>query len=510
MLSRSIALVLMVTGFLFAATACIRPASRGGEPWALGNSQSGPQQVEEDEPTQTPFSPIPDVQALIFDTPTPNPPLELPELRVDPETYVVQPGDTLMRIARLFSVSIEQIVNFNDLVNPDFLEVGQVLEIPAPVPLDPGPGFKIIPNSELIDSPAAANFDTSAVVKGLGGYLDGYVEEVNGTEISGAEIVEMVSHNYSVNPRLLLALLEHQSQWLTSANPGTRDYPLGLTDANRKGLYRQLTWAADNLNQGYYLWRVNALPAFVLADGSLVPANPTINEGTAGIQYFFSRLYGLQEWRSAVKQQGLFATYMRLFGFPFQYGIDPLLPEALEQPEFRLPFEDGVVWSFTGGPHGGWADGSAWAALDFAPPGNALGCILSDAWVVAVADGIITHTGDGQVILDLDGDGNHHTGWTVFYMHIESRDRIAPGAVVKAGERIGHPSCEGGFSTGTHLHIARKYNGEWIPADQGNVPFIMDGWVSTGSGYVYDGWLVKGNRSIIAENGRSEENEIAR
>ena len=55
----------------------------------------------------------------------------------------------------------------------------------------------------------------------------------------------------------------------------------------------------------------------------------------------------------------------------------------------QLPFEKGTTWSFTGGPHGGWDSGSAWAALDFAPPGEPAGCVSSDAWVVAVADGLI-------------------------------------------------------------------------------------------------------------------------
>jgi hypothetical protein len=35
---------------------------------------------------------------------------------------------------------------------------------------------------------------------------------------------------------------------------------------------------------------------------------------------------------------------------------------------------------------------------------------------------------------------------------------------VKTGDRIGHPSCEGGAANATHVHIARRYNGEWIPA----------------------------------------------
>ena len=32
----------------------------------------------------------------------------------------------------------------------------------------------------------------------------------------------------------------------------------------------------------------------------------------------------------------------------------------------QLPLQNGTTWSFTGGPHGGWDAGSAWAALDCA------------------------------------------------------------------------------------------------------------------------------------------------
>ena len=175
----------------------------------------------------------------------------------------------------------------------------------------------------------------------------------------------------------------------------------------------------------------------------------------------------------------------------------------------QLPFEPGADWSFTGGPHGGWGSGSAWAALDFAPPGDALGCVLSQAWVVAVTDGLITNANQGAVIQDLDGDGHDQTGWSVLYMHIDTNDRVKEGTFVKQGDRIGHPSCEGGFSTGTHVHLARRYNGEWIAADQ-SIPFILDGWVSTGNGIEYDGWLNKDGQTIEAWNGRQAENQIHR
>ncbi len=40
------------------------------------------------------------------------------------------------------------------------------------------------------------------------------------------------------------------------------------------------------------------------------------------------------------------------------YSFEPVIPENLEQPILQLPFESGVDWAFTGGPHGGWGDGA--------------------------------------------------------------------------------------------------------------------------------------------------------
>jgi murein DD-endopeptidase MepM/ murein hydrolase activator NlpD len=252
---------------------------------------------------------------------------------------------------------------------------------------------------------------------------------------------------------------------------------------------------------------VNGVSVWELADGEVVPVASTINAGTAGVQHLFSLLAGRQGWEQAVTGQGLYATFLASFGSPFAYAVESLIPPDLVQPEMQLPFKNGPAWYFTGGPHGGWAGGSAWAALDFAPPGQALGCVQSEAWVTAVADGLVVRTGDGAVVQDLDGDGLEQTGWTVLYMHIESRERVAEGTYLKAGERVGHPSCEGGVSTGTHLHLARRYNGEWIPADQ-DLPFVLGGWVSTGLGYEYDGTLKRGGKTVEAMEGRHAENAI--
>ena len=45
--------------------------------------------------------------------------------------YVVQPGDTLYRIAQRLEVSLQRIIEANPGIDPNYLRVGQVICIPA-------------------------------------------------------------------------------------------------------------------------------------------------------------------------------------------------------------------------------------------------------------------------------------------------------------------------------------------------------------------------------------------
>lgn len=425
------------------------------------------------------------------------------------QEYVVQPGDMLSAIAERYSVSMEAIAAANNLTDPNVLEVGQRLIIPAVLPQPTGPADKIIPDSELVYGPLAAWFDIDAFVQAKGGYLASYSQDVYGEQLSGAQIVARIAQSYSVNPRLLLALVEYRAGWVTNPNPPEKYNPFGYIDDWYAGLYRQLAWAAVHLNSGFYRWHAATVTDWLLADGSVVPIAPTINAGTAGVQNFFAHLDGYEAWLRDVSPGGFYDTYFLLFGYPFDYAIEPLVPSVLLQPPMHLPFAVGEVWSFTGGPHAAWDAGTPWGALDFAPPGDAYGCVQVDSWVTAVADGVVTRVGDGVVALDLDLDGNEGSGWVVVYMHIETRDRVPVGAFVRAGDPIGHPSCEGGLSTGTHVHITRKFNGIWLPAE-GQPAFIMDGWLPASGGEEYVGVLTRGAEVVESFEGKSPLNQIGR
>jgi LasA protease len=454
------------------------------------------------EPSATPTS--------MFASPTLDPTRASAHPTLGPGTYVVQPGDTIASIADKFGVTEEAIIELNGLTDPNSLRVGQTLLIPVPESETPGPNFKIIPDSELVFGPAANGFSTAEYLKGKNSYLLDYREVVERKERTGPEIVDYVALHYSVSPRILLAALEYSAGWISNPRPADWQisYPF-ISEAGRENLYRQLAWAADQMNQGYYDWKAALYDYWTLADGSMVRAGPGINAGTAGVQFLMARMYGRADWVKAVGEGGVFSTFQAMFGYPFLWSLEPVVPAGLVQPMLMLPFEKGVVWYFTGGPHGGWASGSAWAAIDFAPSGIDLGCNQSEDWVVASIAGLVVRSDEGAVVLDLDFDGNEHTGWTILYMHIETRDRVPLGKKVILADRLGHPSCEGGFSNGTHVHIARRFNGEWIAAD-GPIPLVLSGWKASGTDREYDGYLTKGDESIEACDCGGEENDLWR
>jgi LasA protease len=377
------------------------------------------------------------------------------------------------------------------------------------IPKD-GSAFSILPDSELVFGPSTVGFDVFSFIQSQKGYLKNYQEEVNGEQLDGATILTRLSREYSVNPRLLLALLEYFNHWLTQPTPGTNaDFPLGLKDGARAGLYRQLSWAANTLNRGYYTRKVNALNQITLADGQVVNLAPSLNPGSAAVQYYFAQIYGFHEWELAISPLGLYSIFTVLFGDPAALSIDPVVPVGIKQPQMNLPFKEGEIWNFSSGPHSAWGDGAAWAALDFIPPGGFYGCYQSQSWVVAAADGLIIRSENGMVVQDLNKDGYEQTGWTLLYQHIATQDRVPFGTMLEAGDRIGHPSCEGGPSNGTHLHFARRYNGEWIPADQ-DIPFNLDGWISQGNGKEYDGQLIRSGVIVEAYGYITQENQISR
>jgi LasA protease len=424
--------------------------------------------------------------------------------------YLAQSGDTLPALASHFNTSVQEILVSNPNIPADVttLPPGLPMRIPAYfLPLT-GSAFQIIPDSEVINGPSAVIFDAEDEIRRRSGFLVNMTGYIDRRQRSAWEVIELVSMDYSIHPRLFLTLLEFQSQALT--NPISEEdklrYPLGYKDALYQGLYRQLQWAAELLCDGYYGWRTGDLKEIHLIDGHLVRPNPWQNSGTVALQNFFAALYDLDEFEVVIGPDGFAQTYTSLWGDSGQFEVAQI-PANLQQPEMLLPFLPGRIWDYSAGPHYSWGTCLPYGAVDFAPPAVESGCAESGEWIAAPTEGVVTRSENAKVILDLDGDGDERTGWVLFFFHVAEEDRVAEGTKLKIGDLIGHPSCEGGRATGTHVHVARRYNGEWIPAG-GVLPFVLDGWVVEYGDEPYLGTMQKGSKVVEACTCTTNANRI--
>jgi LasA protease len=440
-------------------------------------------------------------------TPFPTRPSYAPGELVD---YTAQPGDNLPALAVRFNTSVAEIMEANPIIPAGATTMPPGMPMRIPIYFAPfwGTPFAILPDSFFVNGPAQVDFNTSDFVTQHPGWLRDYTTYATGANRTGAQLVDLIATNYSISPRLLLALLEFHSGALSRPSLTSNEllYALGYPSPRQAGLYNQLAWTANTLNNGYYNWRQGKLTTLEFSNGRLERPDPWHNAATASLQYYFSLILSQEEYNHAVSPNGLYQVYVSLFGEPWA-ADQPHIPGSLVQPEFLLPFQKNRTWALTGGPHTAWGDGEPFAALDFAPPGVAGGCTPTTEWATAVADGVIARSETGIVVLDLDGDGDERTGWAVFYLHIATENRATTGTVVSAGDPIGHPSCEAGRSTGTHIHIARKYNGEWIPSE-GTLAFNLEGWVAQNGSRPYLGTLTRHSQTVYANENAATSSHI--
>jgi hypothetical protein len=173
--------------------------------------------------------------------------------------------------------------------------------------------------------------------------------------------------------------------------------------------------------------------------------------------------------------------------------------------ELRLPWSAGETWYLTSGPHS-----TKRSALDFAP--SALdprtGKRFADPcsrkrgdayWVRAAADGYFTAVlKNGCPCVQIQ----HDDGTTTNYFHLRrssvKRLGYKVGDPVRAGQALGHPSCEVGPrkcgathpASGVHVHFHRTNaaTGTRLPADRA----VLSGWTVKAVGRQRDGMMIKG------------------
>lgn len=354
----------------------------------------------------------------------------------------------------------------------------------------------LLADGQFVYGPNAADFD-----------LPAYLAQHSPALASLAQDLEDKATYYSLNPRLLLTILEMRSGAVRARGPLTRSQIDRIVDyCDVVGYDEQLFKLGDALIRAYYGRLYGPMPeaggaiALTLADGTSVSVPAETNAATLAVLTALAPLSFPAEWRallSADDPAGFLATYRRLF--PESDPLDdsnrviPLSPPPASL--LKLPYACQDTWWFTGGPHdsgGDCADGDPIYAIDFAP-GVPYCTVPPDRWITSPADGTVSTVRCSGCLIKI----NHQDGWGSYFYHV-ANPQVTAGQAVSQDQHLGNPSTMpscggdcggcGGSATGTHLHYGLMYNGALFPIEG----TTLQGWVVHGVGVCYQGYLEKG------------------
>ena len=418
--------------------------------------------------------------------------------------YTAMDGDTLQALAARFNTTEREIREANPILpeHVTTLPQGLPMQIPIYYRSSWGSSFKILADAQFVNGPADKGFTARSYTDRQPGWFKYFNVWADSRNLRGGELIDYISDVYSISPRLLLAVLQYLTNALTDPayrNDFNDKSVLRIPGERYKSLSGQLNQLAEFFNEHYYSYKAGDFTEYELQDGTLVRIDPWLNACSAALQAYFAEYFTPEEYYHAIGPDGFVKLYKEMFGdFPPVEEYPAHLPGSLEQIELRLPFKDGEAWTYTGGPHTAWGSMHPYAAIDFAPPTNQHGCFVSYAEVIAPHSGTIVRTGTGMAMLDMDEDQDERTGWVMLFLHLKTESILPVGTHVEMGDVMGHPSCDGGTSSGTHVHLARKYNGEWMPAGSGVIPLNLDNWITEAGDIKYQGKMRRFSSYVIA------------
>ncbi len=338
----------------------------------------------------------------------------------------------------------------------------------APAPAAPPAPAKFFDDRRLTYELGFYVPQTQAFLDAQPGPLKGLAFAVGDRRHSFAEVLVGQTSYYSINPKVILALLELRGRLLSSPQP-TADqvgWAMGYQgeNGNRRGLQAQVRWAVHQI-----LYAKRDYPQYApltYADNSSLPAPA----GMSLSEYVIARVLAptTSPDRLPALLRGFLETYTRLFGDPRTPPVDWPAPAA---PFLTWPIgHPAPVTSFF--DHGGpfltrnasagvttyW--GRTETDIAFAYNGH-------DGWDYAAAPpDLALAAADGEVVFAGNADDNcntrsaivdHGNGYRTLYWHLDRVD-VRIGDHVTRGQPVGMIGSSG-CANGPHLHFGVQYLG---------------------------------------------------
>ncbi len=355
---------------------------------------------------------------------------------------------------------------------------------PAGFVLQTVPDLPLVSDGQFVWGPNVGDFDVASYLQAIGSPLVAYAEDV-----------ALWANYTSVNPKILLTVLQMRNGMVLGPPPDPdpavvrgqiESTAMDLATAFYEHLY---TWGSRSGG----LSRMLASPPVVeLMDGTAVRISGAASSGSYAVATLLAGTRGLAAWSQDVSTADPLG-FPGVFGAMFP-GTDPLdatndiNPAAAPAADLlQFPFPLGASWYF-GGPHN-WNGGSApppYSSMDFYS-GGATCAAPPDLYTVAAAAGAGVRRASCWMEID------HGGGWTTSYYHLLG---TVAGGDMGRNTSLGTIACEvcvGGFATGPHVHFSLKYNGAYVSLEGA----VLSGWtVHVGSTPYNSGSLERDGQTL--------------
>ena len=362
----------------------------------------------------------------------------------------------------------------------------------------------LISDDLFLYSSSVLSFDTQAFLNTQPGPLKDYAEEVYDQSWSASEIVDYYAWRYGINPQLILVLLEAEYEILS--NPATNFTDYFGTEKPNHTFYDNLSNSSELLLKAYQEKQHNEDDGHLISpNGEIVTIQTQINASTYAIQTFLGTRLTQGEWELWIMgDKPLFVEqFSQWFGNPNDIPVAIETPSALPDG-YILPFSVGETWYYTSGPHNYFGGDVGcvsepgcprpWSSIDIASaeiiscPG---GSAPSNRWITSAREGIVEQANNALVVID------HGDNWRTYYLHLDGII-VQEDTEVAQGERLGHPSCMGGDTTGVHVHFALWQEGNgFVDIDES----ILSNWKIQETTH-YNGKLINNDVTKDAYSGR--------
>ena len=381
--------------------------------------------------------------------------------------------------ARVFVVGLVVLIGFFSQTTAR----KSVASVAPGQPSEPVLSTDLVSNSQFVLGPAARQFD-----------LAGYLERRGSPLLADASLIEGWSAYTSIDPQVVLALLEVDGEqvthgWRTAMPADRRDTAvekmvLGLAERFYEHLYTYGERASRSA-------AFKSGPSVILQDGSTVAVDQTASSATFAVLDMLSQTLAPARFSAAASDgEGSFLSVWHEL-FPETDPLDAsvsITPDALPPGDLlQFPFPLGQTWWFNGAHNwsgSGATYGKPYSSMDFFTSADSCSVPPTGDWAVAAAAGTGYHPSGKSCWYRID----HPGGWTTSYYHL--RNMIA-NSTVSANQNLGTIACEtcaGGFASGPHVHLSLLYNGAYVDLEGAQ----LSGWtVHSGNGDYNSGSLEK-------------------